>query len=167
MNWFYAVPFWQINFQSVASRVAEEMGVKLGEEVGYVIRFEDVTTPVRPLSVVNFFSFSQLSSHLYALFWCSITCYQCFSLNLDQFVYDISWVLLYVIDVKWYCLPVQGVTRIKFLTDGVLLREMMDDPLLSKYRYCIEQWSSTKVNYFVVVLVGKPFTEGIFLCLFD
>ncbi|XP_021846022.2 probable pre-mRNA-splicing factor ATP-dependent RNA helicase DEAH9 [Spinacia oleracea] len=57
--------------QSVASRVAEEMGVKLGEEVGYVIRFEDVTTP--------------------------------------------------------------GVTRIKFLTDGVLLREMMDDPLLSKY----------------------------------
>ncbi|KAK9706755.1 hypothetical protein RND81_07G149800 [Saponaria officinalis] len=58
--------------QSVASRVAEEMGAKLGEEVGYVIRFEDVTTP-------------------------------------------------------------QGITRIKFLTDGVLLREMMDDPLLSKY----------------------------------
>ncbi|KAL9671491.1 hypothetical protein QQ045_009059 [Rhodiola kirilowii] len=57
--------------QSVASRVAEEMGVKLGEEVGYTIRFEDVTTP--------------------------------------------------------------GVTAIKFLTDGVLLREMMDDPLLMKY----------------------------------
>lgn len=29
----------------------------------------------------------------------------------------------------------QGVTMIKFLTDGVLLREMMDDPLLTKYRY--------------------------------
>ncbi|KAK4440015.1 putative pre-splicing factor ATP-dependent RNA helicase DEAH9 [Sesamum alatum] len=57
--------------QSVASRVAEEMGVKLGEEVGYTIRFEDITN-------------SEL-------------------------------------------------TRIKFLTDGVLLREMMDDPLLSKY----------------------------------
>ncbi|KAL3820393.1 hypothetical protein ACJIZ3_006298 [Penstemon smallii] len=57
--------------QSVASRVSEEMGVKLGEEVGYTIRFEDIT-------------------------------------NAD-------------------------VTRIKFLTDGVLLREMMDDPLLSKY----------------------------------
>ncbi|CAA6665809.1 unnamed protein product [Spirodela intermedia] len=57
--------------QSVASRVAEEMGVKLGEEVGYTIRFEDVTNP--------------------------------------------------------------GVTVIKFLTDGVLLREMMDDPLLTKY----------------------------------
>ncbi|KAL4292087.1 hypothetical protein GQ457_14G009490 [Hibiscus cannabinus] len=57
--------------QAVASRVAEEMGVKLGEEVGYTIRFEDIS-------------------------------------NSD-------------------------LTRIKFLTDGVLLREMMDDPLLSKY----------------------------------
>ncbi|XP_052183025.1 probable pre-mRNA-splicing factor ATP-dependent RNA helicase DEAH9 [Diospyros lotus] len=57
--------------QAVASRVAEEMGIKLGEEVGYTIRFEDLT-------------------------------------NTD-------------------------LTRIKFLTDGVLLREMMDDPLLTKY----------------------------------
>ncbi|GFQ05352.1 probable ATP-dependent RNA helicase dhx35 [Phtheirospermum japonicum] len=57
--------------QSVASRVSEEMGVRLGEEVGYTIRFEDITNP--------------------------------------------------------------ELTRIKFLTDGVLLREMMDDPLLSKY----------------------------------
>ncbi|XP_073037377.1 probable pre-mRNA-splicing factor ATP-dependent RNA helicase DEAH9 isoform X1 [Primulina eburnea] len=57
--------------QTVASRVAEEMSVKLGEEVGYTIRFEDLTN--------------------------------------------------------------NDLTRIKFLTDGVLLREMMDDPLLSKY----------------------------------
>lgn len=57
--------------QAVAARVAEEMGVKLGEEVGYTIRFEDLTNT--------------------------------------------------------------GTTLIKFLTDGVLLREMMDDPLLTKY----------------------------------
>ncbi|KAL0011233.1 hypothetical protein SO802_006341 [Lithocarpus litseifolius] len=57
--------------QSVAARVAEEMGVKLGEEVGYTIRFEDLTNT--------------------------------------------------------------NTTMIKFLTDGVLLREMMDDPLLTKY----------------------------------
>lgn len=56
--------------QAVASRVAEEMGVKLGEEVGYTIRFEDATSTG---------------------------------------------------------------TLIKFLTDGVLLREMMGDPLLTKY----------------------------------
>lgn len=42
--------YWTMYFfhvlKSVASRVAEEMGVKLGEEVGYTIRFEDVTNPV-------------------------------------------------------------------------------------------------------------------------
>ena len=32
---------------SVAKRVSEEFGCKLGEEVGYAIRFEDVTTEVR------------------------------------------------------------------------------------------------------------------------
>lgn len=31
---------------SVAKRVSEEFGCKLGEEVGYAIRFEDVTTEV-------------------------------------------------------------------------------------------------------------------------
>jgi ATP-dependent RNA helicase DHX8/PRP22 len=30
---------------SVAKRVAEEVGCRLGEEVGYTIRFEDLTTP--------------------------------------------------------------------------------------------------------------------------
>lgn len=61
----------RLSVQSVAARVAEEMGVKLGDEVGYTIRFEDQTNP--------------------------------------------------------------GITKIKFLTDGVLLREMMDDPLLTMY----------------------------------
>ena len=32
---------------SVAKRVSEEMGVELGQEVGYAIRFEDVTSEVR------------------------------------------------------------------------------------------------------------------------
>ena len=55
---------------TVAVRVAEEMRCKLGEEVGYSIRFEDVTS---------------------------------------------------------------AATRIKFLTDGLLLREALVDPLLSRY----------------------------------
>lgn len=31
-------------------------------------------------------------------------------------------------------LAMQGVTHIKYCTDGVLLREMMEDPLLTSYR---------------------------------
>ncbi|CAN1794690.1 Probable pre-mRNA-splicing factor ATP-dependent RNA helicase DEAH4, partial [Linum perenne] len=59
---------------SVARRVAQEMGVKLGEEVGYAIRFEDRTSDL---------------------------------------------------------------TRIKYLTDGVLLRESLSDPELSQYSVII------------------------------
>ncbi|OWZ35392.1 ATP-dependent RNA helicase DDX35 [Cryptococcus neoformans AD2-60a] len=56
---------------SVATRVAEEVGSVLGDEVGYTIRFEDLSHPTR--------------------------------------------------------------TRIKYMTDGMLFRETMMDPLLSKY----------------------------------
>ncbi|KAI5657260.1 hypothetical protein M9H77_26053 [Catharanthus roseus] len=65
------------------------MGLKLGEEVGYTIRFEDISDTVR------------------------------------------SFVFVYVEECG--LLIAQDLTRIKFLTNGVLLREMMDDPLLSKY----------------------------------
>ena len=56
---------------SLATRVAEEMDVTLGEEVGYTIRFEDVSDPYK--------------------------------------------------------------TVLKFVTDGMLLREAMSDPLLTRY----------------------------------
>lgn len=56
---------------SVAKRVAEEMDVALGKEVGYTIRFEDATT--------------------------------------------------------------KGATIVKYMTDGMLLREAMNDPTLSQY----------------------------------
>ena len=36
---------------SVAKRVAEEMEVELGSEVGYSIRFEDVTSKVQSLHI--------------------------------------------------------------------------------------------------------------------
>ena len=55
---------------SVAKRVAEEVGCKLGQEVGYTIRFEDCTNPD---------------------------------------------------------------TKIKYMTDGILLRELLLDPNLSRY----------------------------------
>jgi len=59
---------------SVAARVAQEMDVELGQEVGYLIRFEDMTSEK---------------------------------------------------------------TKLKYLTDGMLLRECMTDPLMSKYSVII------------------------------
>jgi len=59
---------------SVAKRVSEEMDVRLGEEVGYTIRFEDLTSPK---------------------------------------------------------------TKLKYMTDGMLLREAMHDPQLSAYNVII------------------------------
>ncbi len=63
----------RVAVMTVAQRVSEERGCRVGGTVGYAIRFEDVVTP--------------------------------------------------------------GETKLRFCTDGVLLREMMDDPLLTKYRY--------------------------------
>jgi ATP-dependent RNA helicase DHX33 len=59
---------------SIAQRVAREMGVHVGEEVGFTVRFEDVTS---------------------------------------------------------------AKTRIKYMTDGMLLRESLGDPLLKKYTVVI------------------------------
>lgn len=56
---------------TIAARVAQEAGSVLGDEVGYTIRFEDLSSPSR--------------------------------------------------------------TRLKFATDGILVREAMLDPLLSRY----------------------------------
>lgn len=82
---------------SVAARVAEEMRCKLGEEVGYSIRFEDVTS---------------------------------------------------------------ASTRIKFLTDGMLLREALVDPLLSRYSVIMvdeahERSLSTDVLLGILKKIGK------------
>lgn len=72
---------------SVAKRVADEMDVKLGETVGYTIRFEDVTsTSTRLKFAYYFYSPSLLFS-----------------------------------------------SSIRYMTDGMLLREAMTDPLLERY----------------------------------
>lgn len=53
---------------SVAKRVSEEMEVKLGEEVGYSIRFEDVTSKVCVLmcwhSVSDMFMFNCIIKYM-------------------------------------------------------------------------------------------------------
>ena len=82
---------------SVAARVAEEMRCNVGEQVGYSIRFEDVTS---------------------------------------------------------------ASTRIKFLTDGMLLREALVDPLLSRYSVVMvdeahERSLSTDVLLGILKKIGK------------
>ncbi len=71
---------------SVAKRVAEEFGCRLGQEVGYSIRFEDLCGP--ETVKIKFSQFARLNC-----------------------IFQI----------------------IKYMTDGMLLREKLVDPELEKY----------------------------------
>lgn len=114
------------------------MDVKLGEEVGYTIRFEDVTNPVRQLTsfilfcylllfIMRFMGPAQSGIWLFVGILC-IKIRLCM-----QFCYcGCSCIVGAQIFIL---LALQAATMIKFLTDGVLLREIMNDPLLTKYRY--------------------------------
>ena len=55
---------------SVAKRVSEEFGCRLGEEVGYAIRFEDVTSEVRKTTL----TFSPAVPVLCRLSWTFALC---------------------------------------------------------------------------------------------
>lgn len=76
---------------SVAKRVADEMDVSLGEEVGYSIRFEDCTSSKTFLKCVPFLSLPFLEMQT----------------DLCPFL--------------------------RYMTDGMLLREAMNDNMLSRY----------------------------------
>ena len=86
---------------SCAQRVAEEMDVELGQEVGYTIRFEDVSDSNK--------------------------------------------------------------TILKFVTDGMLLREAMHDPLLSKYSGIILDESHERSLVRLWILAFNRFS-GCFTC---
>jgi ATP-dependent RNA helicase DDX35 len=86
---------------TVAARVAEEMGCNLGEEVGYSIRFEDVTSPK---------------------------------------------------------------TRIKYMTDGMLLREALMDPLLRRYSVIMLDEAHERGLY-TDILMGLLKKYNLYLCI--
>lgn len=78
--------------QSVASRVSEEMGVKLGEEVGYTIRFEDITDTVSiyascVLTLVDLHHILFLSSHFQTMesLWNAVPQFAAVFLHLGTF----------------------------------------------------------------------------------
>ena len=57
---------------SVSARVAEEMSVKLGNEVGYSIRFEDCTserTVIKYMTGESFYYFHEFFLVIIAIFW--------------------------------------------------------------------------------------------------
>ena len=52
--------------------------------------------------------------------------------------------------VRFDSCETRGVTKVKYLTDGVLIREMMEDPLLTRYR-SVGRWEGNRERLVVVL----------------
>lgn len=105
---------------SVAKRVSEEMGVKLGEEVGYSIRFEDVTSKVGIIGELLL----KFGKHSSVLSCGSIPCFRH-----HLFLFLLLCVFLIFVFVQS--------TFMKYMTDGILLRESLRESDLDQYSVVI------------------------------
>lgn len=116
---------------TVATRVAEEVGCRLGQQVGYAIRFEDVSTPVRAqLGLAS--SHTSLALVQLVLWGSPRTASGCCRHHCSHAAPATPSQLPIAAPHLW--LPAaQDVTKVRFCTDGVLLREMMEDPLLQRW----------------------------------
>lgn len=113
--------------------------MKLGEEVGYAIWFEDQTNPVWssfPLCTVFPPQFCNTKhGSMSTVFLCCFIMSLIWNKHNTNLGIKVEHIGFLALSLLMPYLFWQGMTMIKFLTDGVLIREMMEDPLLTKYRY--------------------------------
>lgn len=98
---------------SVAKRVSEEMGVELGQDVGYAIRFEDCT------SEVDFF----------ILMYFMLLYYVLVLIDMNLLILEISSINVIHVGLVFFLQK----TVIKYMTDGILLRESLRESDLDNY----------------------------------
>jgi len=111
---------------SVARRVSEEMDVTIGDEVGYSIRFEDCSGAK---TVLKFVSKPLYSNFVFLKIECCIpTCLIPYMLELPFSFSSRDGEFQPSCPICCLC---------RYLTDGMLLREAMTDPLLERYAVII------------------------------
>ena len=55
-----------------------------------------------------------------------------------------------------------GVTRLEFVTEGILLREMLSDPLLTRFSSLVWLGDGVKLSFFFLLGVGFCILFGLF-----